>query len=95
MTHPGVADAAVAAENDEVRGERILAFVVQADGADADEQALLQHCRANLSPYKAPRAIHFVPLIHRNAAGKIMRRQLIDDLKSASASAPTPIGSAV
>lgn len=94
MTHPSVADAAVAAENDEVRGERILAFVVPADGVEGDEQELLQHCRANLSPYKAPRAVHFVPLIHRNAAGKIMRRQLIDDLKTAMAPEPAPVGSA-
>lgn len=86
LTHPSVADAAVAAESDEVRGERILAFVVLADDVEEGEQELLQHCRENLSPYKAPRAVHFVPLIHRNAAGKIMRRQLIDDLKAATVS---------
>jgi long-chain acyl-CoA synthetase len=92
MTHAGVADAAVAAEVDEVRGERILAFVVLADGAEADEQELLQHCRADLSPYKAPRAVHFVTLIHRNAAGKIMRRQHIEDLKAAATGEPAAVG---
>lgn len=94
LTHPSVADAAVAAEIDEVRGERILAFVVPADGAEADEQELLQHCRANLSPYKAPRAIHFVPLVHRNAAGKIMRKQLVENLKLATAAEPVSLSNA-
>jgi long-chain acyl-CoA synthetase len=80
MTHHSVADAAVAAEVDEVRGERILAFVVSAEGCEPNEQELLQHCREHLSPYKAPRAVHFIPLVHRNAAGKIMRKELIAEL---------------
>jgi acyl-coenzyme A synthetase/AMP-(fatty) acid ligase len=65
---------------DPVRGERLLGFVVAADSQTIDDEELIQHCRARMSPYKVPRGIHVVPTIPRNAAGKIVRRQLIDAL---------------
>ena len=77
-----VADVAVAGESDPVRGERLLAFVVPTNGAALQEPQLLDVCRERLSPYKVPRAIHSVASIPRNSIGKILRRQLVDDLKS-------------
>jgi acyl-CoA synthetase (AMP-forming)/AMP-acid ligase II len=80
LEHAHVSDAAVAAEMDPIRGERLVGFVVAADAQTIDDQELIQHCRDRLSPYKVPRAIHVVASIPRNAAGKIVRRQLTEGL---------------
>ena len=75
-----IADAAVAARADPVRGERILAFVVPADGVAPDEGELLARCRRRLPSYKVPRKLFVVPAIPRNASGKILRRDLLSSL---------------
>jgi acyl-CoA synthetase (AMP-forming)/AMP-acid ligase II len=49
-------------------------------GAAATEDDLLQWCRQNLAPYKAPRHIWIVPTggLPMNHTGKILRRVLRD-----------------
>lgn len=73
-----VADAAVAAKTDSVRGEQVLAFVVPVPGTQIDEQALIARCRQQLSSFKIPRKIHTVAHLPRNDSGKILRNQLLN-----------------
>ena len=58
--HPAVASSRVVGKADLMRGEIVKALIVRKPGADADEKAILKHCRTYLSSYKLPREIEFV-----------------------------------
>jgi acyl-CoA synthetase (AMP-forming)/AMP-acid ligase II len=75
---PGVADSAVIPVDHDVLGEDVLAVVVAPDGVDTD--ALLTFARDRLADYKTPRHVVFVDELPRNAMGKVLKRQLRDDL---------------
>ncbi len=87
MMHPGVLEAAAVGASDAKSGEVVKLFVVRKDPA-LTEQALLEHCRKNLTGYKIPRIIEFrtEPLPKSNI-GKILRRQLREP-KPAAAEGP-------
>lgn len=77
----GVRDAAVVGVSHATLGEVPVAFVVAREGAVIDGEAIVAHCRATLSGYKVPAAIHVVAEIPRTGSGKIMRfklRELVD-----------------
>lgn len=67
--HPAVRDAAVTGVPDPRFGERICAVVERS--APAGEAELIEHVRATLAPYKAPRHILFVNALMRGANGKL------------------------
>lgn len=74
--HPDVALVAVGKRADDIKGEIAVAYVVLAQGATADEERLLAHCRERLAAYKCPRQIKFVHDVPKTSTGKIMRRKL-------------------
>jgi fatty-acyl-CoA synthase len=76
--HPAVAEAAVVGIPDERWGEACLAFVVLAAGAEADEEALLEHCRGRLARFKVPRGVRFVDALPRNSMNKVAKSELLE-----------------
>ena len=76
MMHAGVLEAAAIGVTDPKSGEAVKLFVVRKD-PQLTAQALLEHCRMNLTAYKVPKIIEFreEPLPKSNI-GKILRRQL-------------------
>jgi len=76
MMHTGVLEAAAIGVTDPKSGEAVKLFVVRKD-PKLTEQALLEHCRKNLTGYKVPKIVEFrdEPLPKSNI-GKILRRQL-------------------
>ena len=78
--HPEVADAAVVGLPSERTGEEVVAVVVAAEGASLDTEALLRWARERLSGYKAPRRIEVVEELPRSQIGKVLRRQVRDQL---------------
>lgn len=74
--HPDVAEATVLGVDDEQYGQRLAAFVVLADGADATPDDLKQHVRENLANYKVPRQVTVLDELPRGSTGKILRNEL-------------------
>jgi len=79
LEHPAVAEAGVIGAPDPVWGQVPVAFLVIRDAAHVDSNQLIEHCRARLATYKAPRQIHVVAELPRTAAGKL-RRNLLREL---------------
>ena len=75
--HPAVMEVAVVAAPDPKWGEVPMAFVVVAPGTSVSERALIEHARANLAHFKAPKAIVFGEL-PKTASGKIQKYVLRD-----------------
>jgi acyl-CoA synthetase (AMP-forming)/AMP-acid ligase II len=75
--HPSVREAVVVGAPDERWVEAVTAFVV-ADGVT--EAELIQHCRARLAAYKAPKSVRFVGEVPKSPVGKLLRRALRDPL---------------
>jgi o-succinylbenzoate---CoA ligase len=75
--HPAVLEAAVVGRSDAEWGEAVTAYVVLEDGSPLDEQEIVAHCRERLAGYKIPRTLHAVAALPRNAAGKLLRRELV------------------
>jgi len=64
---------------DEARGSLVKAYVVLADpAADAQAKAreLQDFVKAEIAPYKYPRAVEFVDALPRTATGKLQRFRL-------------------
>ena len=74
LEHPGVRDAAVVGQPDDTWGERVSAFVVLAE--DVDLPQLEAHARQRLAGFKIPREWHVSEQLPRNAAGKLLKREL-------------------
>ena len=55
-------------------GQAVTAWVVLATHVPDGE--LRAHCRAHLAPFKVPKAFVRVDELPRNAAGKVLRREL-------------------
>jgi fatty-acyl-CoA synthase len=77
--HPAVLEAAVIGVDDEQFGQRLAAFVVLRPGSDATEDDLKSHVKEQLAGYKVPRVITFLDTLPRNATGKVVKRELIEE----------------
>jgi malonyl-CoA/methylmalonyl-CoA synthetase len=77
LEHPAVAEVAVTGEPDADLGERIVAWVVAADGERPQPQELADHVARLLTPHKRPRDVRFVDALPRNELGKVQKKRLL------------------
>jgi acyl-CoA synthetase (AMP-forming)/AMP-acid ligase II len=76
LEHPDVRDVAAVGVPDPIYGEEIKAFVVLRDGSALRERDLRAVAAARLPLHARPRHWEIVAAIPRNAAGKVLRREL-------------------
>lgn len=74
-SHAQVLECAVIGVPDDRTGEALKAFVVARDRA-LTADALIEHCRANLTAYKVPRQFVFADQLPKSPVGKVLRRSL-------------------
>jgi len=83
---PGVLEVAAVAQPDENSGEVVALFVVKKD-PNLTAEALIAHCRTELTGYKVPKHVYFRAELPKSNVGKILRRALRDELRDAPAGA--------
>ena len=71
-----VREAAVVGQANRLHGEIPVAYVSLKEDAQADEESIRAHCRDHLGRHEVPRRVVIVPELPKNAAGKIMKREL-------------------
>jgi long-chain acyl-CoA synthetase len=78
--HPGIHQAAVIPIPDELKGHKPIAFVVRANGADLDEQAVKSYALANAPAYQHPRQVIFIDEMPLAGTNKIDKRVLAQQI---------------
>ena len=79
LLHPAVAECGVVGLADEERGQIVKAYVVLRPGHNGDAamaRTLQDYVKANIAPYKYPRAVEFVGELPKTQTGKLQRFEL-------------------
>jgi long-chain acyl-CoA synthetase len=74
-THPKILEAGVIGVEDPHSGEVVKAFIVK-KVEDLTEKEVIEHCKKNLTNYKIPKYITFVPSLPKTNVGKVLRKDL-------------------
>jgi len=79
-----VLEVAAVAQDDPKSGEVVALFIVRKDPGLTAEQ-VVSFCKKELTGYKVPRAVYFRDELPKTNVGKILRRELRDELRKKAA----------
>jgi long-chain acyl-CoA synthetase len=74
--HPAVSAVVVAPVADAKKGQVPAAFIVRRENSLCTAEEIIEHCRAQLAPYKVPRTVEFRSDLPKTSTGKLLRRGL-------------------
>ena len=80
--HSAVVEVAAVGVPNDISGETVKVFVVVSDKS-LSERDIIDHCRLHLTGYKVPKLVEFRDELPKTNVGKILRRELRDEVKSA------------
>ncbi|KQH80564.1 AMP-dependent synthetase [Mycobacterium gordonae] len=83
IEHPHVRDVAVVGVEDPQWGQAIVAVVVPRDGVDPDPDELREYVRKSLRGSRTPDRVVFRDELPTTATGKVLRREIIENLAGA------------
>ncbi|MBK4347213.1 long-chain-fatty-acid--CoA ligase [Lacisediminihabitans changchengi] len=83
--HPDIQDVAVVGLPSEHSGEDVVAAVVLKPGRSLDETGIRDFARDGLTAYKVPRRVIAVDELPKSLIGKVLRKQVRDELVAAEA----------
>jgi len=89
MQHPKVREAAAIGVPGEVSGETVKICVVKEDDSLTREE-LIAHCKKHLTGYKVPKIVEFRKSLPKSNVGKILRRELRDEVLKVAKANGTP-----
>ncbi|GLJ40646.1 hypothetical protein SUGI_0839160 [Cryptomeria japonica] len=82
LTHPEIVDAAVIPQPDPQAGEVPIAYIVLSSGSSLKKQDVMEFVSKQVAPFKRLHNVIFVKVIPKSASGKILRRELVKNMKS-------------
>ena len=82
-SHPGVMECAVIGVPDAKSTETVKAFVVKQD-PNLTAEDIIKFCATQLTAYKVPKQVEFRTELPKTNVGKILRRELRDEKKTAA-----------
>jgi long-chain acyl-CoA synthetase len=85
IEHAHVHDVAVVGVEDPQWGQAIVAVVVPVAGIDPDPEELREHVRNHLRGSRTPDRVVFRDELPTNATGKVLRREIVEELRAAPA----------
>ncbi|MCA0969646.1 fatty acid--CoA ligase family protein [Halobacillus litoralis] len=80
--HPDISEVAVVGAPHPELGESVISFVVSSNPS-LSEEAVIEYCRAHLAKYKTPARVEFMEELPKNTTGKILRKNLRDQVAQA------------
>jgi acyl-CoA synthetase (AMP-forming)/AMP-acid ligase II len=68
----------------QIKGEEVAAFIVLKDDETASPEEMIEFCKGRIARFKVPRKVFFIDELPKSAIGKVLHRELRDQVWKAA-----------